>query len=92
MPIYSEEGLEELRIAEVMARSKYADLFIEYLRVPFQNPLAKEMALQGFSRRLKILLYCIETVFERLPPWSDAVPEELKAAEPGRAVIAAIAL
>jgi hypothetical protein len=76
MPIFDEQGLRELRREERRVRGKYAELLFAYLAVQFSNPLAKEIAHQGFARRLKVLAYCINTVFTRLPPWSDDVPKD----------------
>ena len=44
------------------------------MSVPLTNSSAQEMARHGYVRRLKVLKHCVNTVFSRLPPWSDAIP------------------
>lgn len=60
---YAEESLKEMS-ADYQAVQGQLDQLVEtyYLR-PFRNSRAKEHASHGFTRRLKVMVRCIDNVF-----------------------------
>jgi hypothetical protein len=81
MPIYSEKTLREFEVARLGIHNRYATLLFAYLNRSYSNELARNMALQGFCRRLKTLVYCTNTAFETIPPDSGAIPGDQKLQE-----------
>ncbi|MCZ6838887.1 MAG: hypothetical protein O7G13_06405 [Alphaproteobacteria bacterium] len=65
---FSENALQQLEEERQLVSAKCDELWISYLRRSFIEPRAKEHAQQGFLRRLKTLVRCIENTFEILPP------------------------
>jgi hypothetical protein len=45
------------------AHQKYETLFMSYVMLALTNPRAQEFATQGFPRRLRIMVQCINNVF-----------------------------
>ena len=66
--IFSQEDLEKLQEGYLAVSAKYQRLMLAYVTRNYENPQAQEYARQGFSRRLKTLVRCIDKVFEILPP------------------------
>jgi hypothetical protein len=71
---FSEEALQQLRDAHQAVESKYHKLLMRYVTLPLKNTRAREFAIQGFPRRLKIMVRCIHNVFAILPPDRDELP------------------
>ncbi|MCW5743585.1 MAG: hypothetical protein KIT67_25810 [Alphaproteobacteria bacterium] len=42
----------------------------------YGNPLAEVMARQGYCRRLRILVHCVQTAFATIPPASNVIPSD----------------
>jgi len=77
--IFSQEDLEKLEKEYLAVSGKYQRLMEGYLARNYNNSRAQEYAKQGFSRRLKTLVRCIDKIFEILPPDRIELPtsEEL---------------
>ena len=73
---YSVDGLRELEKRFLELREGSNDLILRYLERKFVNSKAREFAQHGLCRRLRLMLRCIEKVFEILPPDTQEVPEE----------------
>lgn len=66
--IFSDEALREIQEEYQTVSGKYERLMVRYQARMYRNARAQEFASQGFSRRLKTLVRCIDNVFEILPP------------------------
>jgi hypothetical protein len=71
---FPQEALTKLRHERGSLVAKYAKLTNRYLTHQFRTPLAKEHAHQGFLRRCKTLVRCVQNVFQVLPPDLDSIP------------------
>jgi hypothetical protein len=71
---FSDETLRELRNGYQTVKAKFEALFIRYVASHFADAKAREYATQGFSRRLQIMVRCIDRVFEILPPDRTEAP------------------
>ena len=71
---FANEQMGDIRRAYLTIPGKYQELFLGYVTRTFRNSRAQEYATQGFSRRLKILVQCIDKVFEILPPDRTTLP------------------
>ena len=76
---FSEETLQNLKDEYLTVSAKYNRLLEAYLTRNYNDARAQEYAHHGFSRRLKILVRCIDKIFEILPPDRTNLPtsEEL---------------
>ena len=74
MPFYSEKYLTELCHGYAEISGKRDNLLIDFMQLPLANERAREYSLQGFSRRVRILVRCIHNVFAILPPERDDPP------------------
>lgn len=81
MPIYSKETLDEFNATRLHIHNRYAKHLFAHLNRTYSNDLAHTMALQGYCRRLKTLVYCVNTAFDTIPPESDAIPDDQKLQE-----------
>ena len=70
-----QEALDRIQDEYSLVFEKYQRLLQRYVNRNYQNGLAREYALHGFSRRLKILVQCIKNTFEILPPDRIGLPE-----------------
>ena len=71
---YSEDDLEHIQLEYQCVREKLTKLMLSYCSKSFTAQRSHEYATQGFLRRVKVLVHCIENVFERLPPDTSHVP------------------
>ncbi len=78
---FSEEQLEQLRADFAQVVVKYEPLLIRFTHRRYANAKAEEYAVHGFSRRLKLLVRCIDRVFELLPPDVTAIPTNEQVAD-----------
>ncbi len=76
MSIYTDAQLQHMREEFHSLREKYENLLLAMVRFEFTSDRSKEFAHHGFLRRLKVLKFAIDTVFERLPPDSTDLPED----------------
>jgi len=65
---FSDDALETLKRGHSEVAGKCQQLVQSYLMRDYRNAQAREFAIHGFSRRLKILVRAIDNVFEILPP------------------------
>jgi hypothetical protein len=65
---YSDDALEELKADYQTVDGKLDHLVQKYFLLDLKNTRAKEIAAQGFPRRLKIMVRCIDNVFGMIPP------------------------
>lgn len=75
-PTYSAEAVKQLHEDLESAHPKYAKLLMAYDARTYGNSLAEVMARQGYCRRLRILVHCVQTAFAKIPPVSDAIPSD----------------
>ncbi len=65
---FSQDDLEKLQEEYLAVFEKCQRLMSSYVTRDYRNSRAQEFARQGFSRRLKTLVRCIDKIFEILPP------------------------
>jgi hypothetical protein len=71
---FSEEVLRKLKDEHGQIEHKYHKLLLSYNALHLTNKRAREFAVHGFCRRLKLLARCIDNVFSILPPNRDGIP------------------
>jgi len=71
---FSDNDLEELRNGYLAVAGKHQQLTEGYLIRAYKGPRAREYATQGFLRRLKTLVRCIDRIFQILPPDRTDLP------------------
>ncbi len=65
---FSTERLEQLEAERDEARLRYERLIIAMTQCTLSNKFAAEVIAQGFGRRVRLLIRCIENIFEYIPP------------------------
>jgi hypothetical protein len=75
---FSDEQLKELAQGYRKVRPGFEELMTAYVYRQWSNPGAREYATHGLSRRLSIMVRCIDNVFTLLPPELIEVPPEAK--------------
>lgn len=78
---FSEEQLKEIQSEYATIAEKYESLLVRFAYYPFDNPKSGEFAVHGLARRLKILVRCIDRVFELLPPDLNEIPSNEQVAD-----------
>jgi hypothetical protein len=68
---FSEEQLEEMHLRRANLPSQYARLQMRFVSRIYKTERGKEFALQGFGRRIGIMVRAIQQVFTILPPERD---------------------
>lgn len=68
MLYFTDEALAQMRAEFATVPQKLVVLQDRYLRGNFQNDRARELAHNGYVRRLNILARCIENLFALIPP------------------------
>lgn len=68
MPFFTTADVKRIERRRTTIKGKYESLMVRYTHRPFSNPKARELADQGFSRRLQTLVRCIENIFKSIPP------------------------
>jgi hypothetical protein len=71
---YSDDGLKEMRAAYQTVDGKLNFLIEKYFSLDLKKARAREFATQGYPRRLKVMVRCINNVFEMIPPDSETLP------------------
>jgi hypothetical protein len=71
---FSQEAVEEMAGSYGSMEERSEALILAFASFDFKNGRAREFATHGFSRRIRTLTHCIESVFNRLPPDDDAIP------------------
>lgn len=71
---FSQDDLEKLQEEYLAIFAKHQKLMSRYVTREYNVSRAQEYAIQGFSRRLKTLVRCIDMVFEILPPERTELP------------------
>lgn len=72
----SDKTLEDLQNTRLEVVGKYRRLLTSYMMRNYRDPRAREYATHGFLRRVKILVRCINNVFEILPPDLGNLPTD----------------
>jgi hypothetical protein len=72
--MFSEKSLAEIWSNYRAVHQKYETLTMRYAMLELENQRAREFAKQGFPRRLRIMVQCINNVFAILPPEREDVP------------------
>lgn len=78
---FSEDDLKKIQSDHLTIVRKYEPLMIRFTHHPFVNQKAAEYAIHGLARRLKVLVRCIDRVFELLPPDLDEIPTDQQVAD-----------
>jgi hypothetical protein len=65
---FAEESIKKLAADYALLSEKRDNLREAYLTRTYEVPRAKEFADHGVSRRLRMMVHCIEQVFTILPP------------------------
>jgi hypothetical protein len=71
---YSDEALKELKAQYITVEEKLNLLLEKYFLLSLKNPRAREFATQGYARRLKVMVRCIDNVFGMIPPDRAELP------------------
>jgi hypothetical protein len=71
---YSDAALKDLAEAYRDLGHKHYELVKGFTTLRIRNPRAQEFARQGFPRRVKVMVRCIENVFEHIPPERTDLP------------------
>lgn len=71
---FTDEQLKELRAEYGRVKPKFLALQEAYIVHDFKNPRAREHATQGFGRRLKTMVRCMQNIFENVPPDRTELP------------------
>jgi hypothetical protein len=71
---FSQEAIQEMAGSYGSMDERSEALVLAFASFDFKNDRAREFATHGFSRRIRTLTHCIESVFNRLPPDDDAIP------------------
>ena len=71
---YSKENLDKLSEECAVVREKCEKVMSSYVLGDFKNPKAREFAIHGLPRRVRLLAHCIESVFSNLPPGTTEPP------------------
>lgn len=72
---YSEETLQDIENQFVGLQGQCNDLILSYMEKEFNDDKAREFVRHGLCRRLQLMTWCIERIFEILPPESQEVPD-----------------
>jgi hypothetical protein len=73
---FSVEDVAKLTAEHAVIAEQYQALASAYVCHSYKDSRAREFATQGFSRRLKTLVRCIDIVFEKIPPTRNSLPSE----------------
>lgn len=65
---FSSDDLEKLQTEHSAVAGKCQRLVLSYITRNYKDSRAREHAKYGLSRRLRMLVWCIDNVFELLPP------------------------
>jgi hypothetical protein len=71
---FSKEALEKLRHEHRQIEYKYHKLLFKYAALPLTNRRAREFAVHGVCRRLRLIVRCIDNVFSIVPPNREGIP------------------
>ena len=71
---YHADALKEMSANYQALQGKLNQLIETYFFREFKNPRAREHATHGFPRRLKVMVRCIDNVFEKIPPDRADIP------------------
>ncbi|HJU03839.1 MAG TPA: hypothetical protein VJ692_01715 [Nitrospiraceae bacterium] len=71
---YHDDAIAKLAEGYRTLDAKLKNLMEAYVLRELKHPGAREYATQGFPRRLKTLMRCIENVFSKIPPERDEIP------------------
>lgn len=71
---YTEEGITKIAEAYAGLRGRCVNLQQRFIEYKFMNAKAREFALHGLSRRLGVLIRCIDNTFRIIPPQMEEVP------------------
>ena len=72
--VYSDEVLQKMWSQYEGLRLSRTNLIVEYSNLEFTNKKARELANCGLGRRLGLMSWSIEKVFEAWPPETDGDP------------------
>jgi hypothetical protein len=73
---YSAEALAQLVDGHAAIPGTAGQLTERFLLWPFNSARAREMAIEGFVRRVRTMARCIENVFRELPPSTEGEPDD----------------
>jgi hypothetical protein len=65
---YSDEMLKEMKAGYQTVDGKLNHLVEKYFLLSLKSSRAREFATQGYPRRLKIMVRCMDNVFKMIPP------------------------
>src|ERR1700748_1920683 len=71
---YSDDMLKEMKASYQTVDGKLNYLVEKYFLLGLKTPRAKEFASQGYPRRLKIMVRCMDNVFAMIPPDRAELP------------------
>jgi hypothetical protein len=71
---YSDHALKELKTGYQTVDTKLNHLIEKYFLLDVKNARAREFATQGYPRRLKVMVRCIDNVFGMIPPDRAELP------------------
>lgn len=71
---YSDQSIADMRAEYQSVNGKLNHLVEQYALLNLTNRRAKEFASQGYPRRLKIIVRCMDNVFTAIPPDRESLP------------------
>jgi hypothetical protein len=71
---YSDEALNELKAGNQTIDAKLNHLIEKYFLLALKDSGAREFATHGYTRRLKVMVRCIDNVFRMIPPDRVGLP------------------
>lgn len=75
MAVYKGRNIDAMMADLSSLEMEWLNSSVAFTQFAFQSEKAKEFSHHGFVRRTKILVRCIKTVFEKLPPNSSDIPD-----------------
>jgi hypothetical protein len=75
VPMYfADEAIQEMSSGYQTVHGKLNNLVEAYILQEFKDTRAREHASHGFTRRLKLMVRCIDNVFQNIPPDRSKLP------------------
>lgn len=73
---FTEDGVERMELQILEMKEKYKEILGKFVQRNYECSKAEEFAKHGYGRRLRVMVRCIENVYELLPPDYDGIPVE----------------
>jgi hypothetical protein len=78
---FNDQNIEKLAKGYSEIEEKFNELFLAFLNYDCEHNEVVEYITHGFLRRLKTLKYCIEKIYDQLPPEQSDIPRKTQTLE-----------